>query len=128
MPEDSLTASVARLYRAGSEHSQQTQKARKAVDDLLTWMIKNLPSNLQLPCKCRLYPGGEFVQWVTDPDKGPHQKLEITRGREHSLSNLLDFSQLVSEGFLDELAKLLEDRSATLGEMTGKINSFIGSK
>ena len=126
MPEDSLTASIARLYRAGSEHSQQTQKARKAVDDLLSWMRKNLPPNLQLPCRCRLYPSGDFEQWAENSiTKELFQKFIITRGQEHSLLSLLDFSKLIADGFLDELVKVLEEKSTTLGKMTGKINSFI---
>ena len=44
----SLTDSVARLYRAGSEHSKDAAKLRQAVDDLLIWMMANVPLSVDL--------------------------------------------------------------------------------
>ena len=124
--KDTLTESVARLYRAGSEHSQQTKKLRVAVDTLLMWLKQNLPDGFVLPCNCKLYPSGEFV-CTYDGDFSGDQKLlfKITIGHEHTLSQLSNFTGLIAEGFLDKISKGLEDKSVRFKTSVQKIEMML---
>jgi len=126
---DGLTESVARLYRAGSEHSQQTVKLRKAVDSLLSWMDKNLPTGFVLPCDCKLWPSGEFARLSST---GPvnlffDQKalFKVTIGHEHTLNELLGFSKLIADGFLDKLSEKLETQAMAFQKTSKQIDSFV---
>jgi hypothetical protein len=125
---DSITGSVARLYRAGSEHSQQTEKLRKAVDDLITWMIENIPDDLKpLPCNCTVWRSGDFARNGLNGQSGMGTSIElwrITRGQKHALTELLQFSELIADGFLDELSILLENQSMKFEEASTKLFQF----
>ena len=125
MSEDSLTASVARLHRAGSEDSQQTKKLRLAVDSLLL-QLKEIDFS-PLPCSCRLYPSGEFVQTeLSNPPFGTDVVVfKVTIGKEHSLPDLFAFSRLIASGFLDKLSEGLESRAKTFGKTSAEISKFI---
>lgn len=107
---DSLTDSVARLYRAGSEYSQQTQKLRIAVDELIKWLMENIPTGFQLPLGCQVYPSGEFTRsgLSNPPNLGTTVILwKMTRGTEHTMINLNNFSFLIAEGFVEKLIERL---------------------
>src|ERR1035441_8325367 len=108
---NALTESVARLYRAGSEHSQQTEKLREAVDNLLTWFKSNLPGGFELPCHCSFWPSGEFIQH-RDESK-TRGIFQISLGQEHSQHDLLLFSKLIADGFLYKLSEKLETEAVT---------------
>ena len=45
----------------------------------------------------------------------------------HSRYSLFCFAALIAQGFLDELARKLEDESGAFEVTSGKINSFLGS-
>lgn len=125
---DSLTESVARLYRAGSEHSQQTRKLRKAVDDLISWLLLNVPSDLKpLPCDCQIWPSGDFARYglTSPPDRGTAITLwRITRGNEHTLPELHQFCKLIADGFLDKLSQLLEKDSGSFKKTSVLLGSY----
>jgi hypothetical protein len=124
---DSLTDSVARLHRAGSEHSQQTKKLRCAADNLLTWFQQNLPSGFALPCDCAFYPSGEFVRTeLTNPPLGTSRTVfNISLGKEHSREELFRFSELIAEGFLEQLSERLEAEAARLEKTIDQTRSFL---
>ncbi|MDR3558149.1 MAG: hypothetical protein P4L61_01320 [Candidatus Pacebacteria bacterium] len=128
---DTLTESVARLHRAGSEYSQQTQKLRKAVDDLLKWMRENLPPEFKLPCGCKLWPSGEFVQHhpdCSDFDDIHNQLFKVSLGEKHTLHQLTHFSKLIAEGFLEKLCEKMEAESRRLEPVTEQIQAFLSAK
>ncbi len=111
MKEKSLTDSVARLHRAGDEHSKSTEKLRKATDGLLRWLKDNVPVGFQLPNDCTMYPSGEFEAGF---GKGALLKFKLTLGRTHSRHDLLKFSELIASGWLDRLSEALENEAAKL--------------
>ncbi|PCI30057.1 hypothetical protein COB55_00680 [Candidatus Wolfebacteria bacterium] len=120
---DSLTENVARLYRAGSEHSQQTKKLRKAVDQLLSWIKDNVPLGFQLPIG-QIFPSGEFV--FTCPTST--HEIKITIGEEHLLLDLQSFSGIIAYGFLDELSDSLEESAGSLESTSNTIESFLSTR
>lgn len=123
---DSMTALVARLYRAGSETSQQTEKLRTAVDTLLKW-IKDNVYPMTLPCNCEIFPSGEFVRTeLSNPPHGSHQKiLHITIGHQHTVAELNAFARLIADGFLEELCNQLEEQSGVFKQAEEKIQSVL---
>jgi hypothetical protein len=124
---DSLTESVARLHRAGSEHSHQTKKLRSAADNLLTWLKQNLPSDFGLPCNCTLYPNGEFVRTeLTNPPLGTSRTVfNISLGKEHSREELFRFSELIADGFLERLSERLETEATRFKKDAEQTASFL---
>lgn len=119
---DALTESVARLYRAGSEHSQQTKKLREAVNSLLSWLYKNVPANFELPCNCRLFKNGEFVR----TDKGGMVMIfRITPGEDVPRYELFCISKLIADGFLDKLAEKLKAEATGFMKVSDQIASFV---
>ena len=121
--KDSLTESVARLYRAGSEHSQQTQKLQVAVDSLLRWIKEKIPNDFVLPCDAYMYPSGEF-EWKELWGDRMSPRI-ITLGTEHSVFDLVCFSKLISDGFLDKLSEKLEAEAMTFQKTSKQIDSFV---
>lgn len=139
--KDSLTASVARLHRAGSEYSEQTKKSREAADRVILWLVKNWPFGLKLPCDCAVYPSGEFVykniSWWKLPRRikiwvfefltwsyFPLASFTLVCEKEHSIDDLNSFSKLIASGFLDKIAEILEDQAQKQLDMTNQINQF----
>lgn len=116
---DKLTESVARLYRAGSENSMQTQKLCEAVDRLLTWIKENVEAE-DLPCDCIIYSSGEFMRVVSG-----QLILYVTIGKQHSVKELHRFAELIAEGFLDKLCKQMESRAKTFSGSVEKIEQFL---
>lgn len=110
---DSLTGVVARLYRAGSESSEEARKLRLAADEMILW-IKINAQNIELPRYCEITPHGGF--------RFEHAIMEI--GQEHARSTLLKFSQLISDGFLDELCTIIERDAATFRHATEQLAEF----
>ena len=138
---DSLTASVARLHRAGSEYSQQTKKSREAVDRVILWIKKNWPDDLNLPQNCKVYPSGEFEfkcrswywlwqRWVIAVSSffhipyDPSMSFRLIPGKEHSIDDLNQFSKLIANGFLDKMSSLLEEEVEKSKLLSSKINEF----
>ncbi|HTK33051.1 MAG TPA: hypothetical protein VL335_00685 [Candidatus Paceibacterota bacterium] len=119
---NSLTDSVARLQRAGSEHSQQTKKLRIAADNLLTWLKNNIPAGFNLPCHCEIYPSGEFLR--RSPG-GVDANFKMTISQEHSVDSLMKFSYLIEEGFLDQLSQALEVDAHRFKDAAEKTESFL---
>jgi len=125
---DSLTESVARLHRAGSEDSHQTQKLRNAVDNLLTWMIQNLPTGFTLPYDCTLYPNGNFVrvELTNAPfDTSFRTVFNISIGKEYSREELFHFSELIANGFFKKLIDKLATESAEFEKTVEQTESFL---
>jgi len=120
---DSLTASIARLYRAGSEYSQEAEKLRQSADALIDWLLKNRLDNIDLPMRCRVWPSGEFKGGYTPPF-GKFRGLHLQRGQPHHRSQLLLFSQLIADGFLDRLSEQLEEEAETFRRASTRANSF----
>jgi hypothetical protein len=124
--KDTLTESVARLYRAGSEHSQQTEKLRKAVDNLLEWMRTYLPPDYKLPFHCRLYSSGDFTYEVCRGGEGSvRQDFRLTKGKAHSVRDLNLFSMLIADGFIDKISEDLEKQTSVFSATTSKIEVAI---
>lgn len=121
--KDGLTESVARLYRAGSEHSQQTKKLRQAVDNLLRWMLDNLSHDFVLPLNCKLYPSGEFTYTVCDKSS-VRENFTLAWGKKHSVYDLHLFSALIADGFIDKLSEFLEKEHSSFSETTIKLEGF----
>ena len=130
--EDSLTASIARLHRAGSIYSQQNAKLRQAVDDLIGWLCQNLPHGFVLPFDCYVWPSGDFAQMrVVDPKKplvDNPQIFKVSRGGPHSLHDLLLFSQLISDGFIDQLSIRLEEQAGKFANTSQTVVFFTQAK
>lgn len=120
---DSLTESVARLYRAGSEHSQQTQKLREAVDSFIEWLMANIPAGFIMPNGASIYPSGEFVHM------GGFDSTEyfvVARGAEHTRHSLNLFARLIgTENFLEKLSEALEAESRKNAVVTETVNAFL---
>jgi len=123
---DSLTESVARLYRAGSEHSQQTEKLRIAVDNLLLWMKINIPFGFKLPDNCKIYPSGEFVQY--DNSLFGKRKFGLEMGKVHLLQELSEFSKLIADGFIERLVDKLEENTKEMQRADEKICTLLAVK
>jgi hypothetical protein len=127
---DKMTESVARLYRAGSENSMQTQKLREAVDRLLTWIKENLEDpNTILPTGYMFYPSGEFVRKVNCT-----VVLKVAIGQKHGVDQLQSFAKLIADGFLEDLCERIESRAkgfetaaSKLGGSAQKIEQFLES-
>jgi hypothetical protein len=125
---NSLTESVARLHRAGSENSQQTEKLRQAANDLLIWIRDNVETK-PLPCNCTLYPSGEFTHEALDDNSGSMRVvLLMTIGINHDRYQLHLFSELIAEGFLEELALLLEEETHKFKKTSHKVEKFLTKK
>jgi len=120
---DSLTASVARLYRAGSEHSQEAHKLRRSTDTFIDWLLKQRLDNVDLPMGCRVWPSGEFKGGYAPPFE-KFSGLHLQRGQLHHRSQLLLFSQLIADGFLDRLSERLEKETETFRDAAAKVDSF----
>lgn len=118
---NSLTASVARLYRAGSEHSEQSRKLREAMDDLLRWISDNVPIYMDLPFDCVRFADGSFIRNHNSPSK----RFECRRGDKHSNDILLKFSELIADGFLNELAANLETEAKSHRDTATTVNTFL---
>ncbi len=123
---DTLTEVVARLYRAGSENSKQNEKLRAAANELLQW-IKDNAQVAPLPCDCTLYPSGNFVRTaLTNPPHGTHRKvLEMRIGEQFTVYQLSAFSQLIADGFLEELCELMESQSQGFERTSDKVREFL---
>ena len=138
---DSITESVARLYRAGSEYSQQTKKSREAVDRVINWIKDNWPEDLDLPQNCKVYPSGEFEFkcrswywlwqcWVIAFSSffhipyDPSVSFKLVAGKKHSIDGLNQFSKLVASGFLDKVAEVLEGEAEKFKFLTIRVNEF----
>lgn len=121
-----MTALVARLYRAGSETSQQTEKLRTAVDTLLKWIQENVYP-MTLPCNCEIFPSGEFVRTeLSSPPHGSHQTiLHITLGYKHTVAELSAFARLIADGFLEKLCAQLEEQNKVFMQTEEKIRSVL---
>jgi hypothetical protein len=120
--KDTLTESVARLHRAGSEHSQQIKKLRAAADQLIEWLMKNIPTDFELPCGCTIYPSGEFQREKTENS----EIFRLTKGTEHKLCYLQRFAHLIAtDGFLDKLSEALQTESTKYKFTTNQINRFL---
>ena len=115
---DRLTASVARLYRAGSEHSQETEKLRKAVDSLILWLLDHELADVQLPMCCEVWKDGTFT-------RSSGGFFQVRMGNKHLRDRLQLFSKLIVDGFLEELSTQLEKESITLNATVDKVNSFL---
>jgi hypothetical protein len=126
---DSLTNAVARLSRAASEYSKQTEKLRASVDTLLRWIQQNIELE-PLPLDCKIYPSGEFIRTtpLNKPPLGSHQEiLRLTIGQKHSIDQLQAFVRLIGEGFLDQFAEQLEGRAGRFGDAASKVHTFLAS-
>jgi hypothetical protein len=120
---DTLTESVARLYRAGLEYSQQTKKLREATDMILSWLKDNLPGGFELPLHCDIWPSGEFVQYYDETKT--QGVFKITLRQEHSRHDLLHFSKLIADGFLDKLSEKLEVEARKFEDTAEQVDSFL---
>ncbi|OHA34171.1 MAG: hypothetical protein A2928_04700 [Candidatus Taylorbacteria bacterium RIFCSPLOWO2_01_FULL_45_15b] len=130
---ENITSSVARLYRAGSEHSRSMEKLRKAIDTLLRWIGKNLPTSFLLPDNCRYWRHGEFVQYTNHSDArfGAGIKMFFVNSKsvsEWPHEHVLYFSKLIASGWLDRLSMLLEKEAAMLGASAYKVEKFLAAK
>lgn len=130
-----ITESVARLHRAGSEHSKSAEKLREAADNLIMWIKQNIPLNMALPKSCRiiLAPNEyEFIRYGDDVSRsrnnGSGEIFSLVRGEKASRRELLLFSQLIADGFLEELSALLEKEAGTFSGTTAKIEEFVAPK
>jgi len=130
---DKLTESVARLYRAGSDHSQHTEKLRVAVDNLLRWININVPIDVELPCNCKIWPDGTFKQFEQEskvekfifmgntPDR---VIFEVNIGKRHTVSQLQAFCNLIADDFIEKLGDRLHNQATTFDIVAGKIETF----
>jgi hypothetical protein len=122
--KDTLTEKVARLHRAGSKHSRQTDKLRKAVNNLLEWMRVNLPADYILPFNCRLYPSGEFVYQVCGQGT-VREDFKLIKDGHHSISDLNLFSILIADGFIDKIIDDMERESSAFSATTLKLKNSV---
>lgn len=120
-----ITDSVARLYRAGSEHSQSAEKLRDAANKLLQWIKDNVPDGFTLPLGCKIYPSGEFTRVIEAPI-GSCPAFKITLGERHTRESLFRFSKLIADGFIDELAQSLSDEAKNFAQSAQKITKLVG--
>jgi hypothetical protein len=134
---DTLTESVARLYRAGSEHSKQTEKLRLATDKLLEWILKNVPDDIHLPCNCKIWPDGTFKQFEQNSrireiimlgNINEKNIFEITIGQKHSINQLQAFCKLIADDFIEKLGNLLHNQATTFDIVANKIGSLTEEK
>ncbi|MEN9614337.1 MAG: hypothetical protein RLZZ347_644 [Candidatus Parcubacteria bacterium] len=137
---NNITDSVARLHRAGSEHSKSAEKLREAADNLIMWIKQNIPQNMALPKSCRIIvtPNGyEFIHYDDDVSRnrsfshqynGSGEIFSLLRGEKASRKELLLFSQLIADGFLEELSTLLEKEAGMFSDTTAEIEKFVASK
>ncbi len=123
---DPMTTLIARLHRAGSENSKQTEEFRTAIDTLLRW-IKDNVYPMRLPCNCEMFPSGEFVRTeLSNPPHGTHREiLHITIGHRHTVVELNTFARLIADGFLERLCEELEGQSKSFKQTGGRIQSFL---
>jgi hypothetical protein len=117
--EDSLTANVARLHRAASEHSQETKKLRNACNGLLRWMHRNLPRGFSLPRECAIDEEGTF-----EFSYGPNV-IRLRKGGDHDRSTLQCFACLIADDFLEELSDAIEQEAGGFRATTSQITGFI---
>ena len=118
------------VQQIGRKHSKRLGEIRKAIDELLIWLRETLPEDFVLPCNCCWNHSGEFVRkGLTNPPSLGTTCVwwKITIGNKHSLSDLHYFAHLLSEGFLEELSKRLEDNSAMFAKDKKRINLFLMS-
>lgn len=120
---DTLTDSVARLHRAGSENSQSTEKLRVAANTLLRWIKENVPDGHVLPLGCRMFPSGEFVrEGLTNHPLGTTREIfRMNLDQEHDRMQLFHFSGLIAEGFIDKLSASLEQEAKVFRDTAQKV-------
>jgi hypothetical protein len=115
----SLTESVARLHRAGSENSQEAQKLRESTNSVLSWILEHA-EGVELAFGCRMWPNGQFTHEETH--------FQITRGQRHTREQLLYFSKLIERGLLEELANELQREAGIYRGANKHIQRFLGAK
>lgn len=126
---DTLTETVARLHRAGSENSKQTEKLRTAADQLLLWIKENVTIS-PLPCNCEVTPSGDFVRTaLTNPPQGTHKEvLRMQVGTKHRVCQLSAFSQLIADGFLERLSEQMEQQNQRFGQTAAEVEKFLATE
>lgn len=115
-----------KLSQTGESLLEETEKLRAAVDALLTWIRDNC-SNITLPCSCIIFASGDFIRTgLSNPPHGHHETiLSIKIGQKYTQYDLNAFAQLISEGFLEKLYNLLEERRKAYVETRGKIQTAL---
>ncbi len=122
----SLTESVARLYRTGSQYSQSSIKLRQAAEQLIDWITKNIPSDFKLPRNCGIPKPGEFWQWQEPrPGKVANAILILDRVGMKSNTELMKFAQLIADGFLDDLSDELEKAGISFESAANTVTTFV---
>lgn len=113
MSTNGITNAVARLTRAGDENSRTTEKLREAAGELER-LVADLPGVLDLPL-----PRGYRI---TTTGRGLLELLDNTGCRCGANGDRVRFLMLasdVAEGWLDELAAMLEARAIEADRAAG---------
>lgn len=125
-----LTASIARLYRAGDEHSKQWEKLQGAISDLLVWLGKHVPQNIPLPASCRIveehlpYEKIVYVLHCGTKDAAGHYSLSSEANNDRR--STLRFCELIAQhNWLDKVSETLESWTSQYREASGAIDTML---
>ena len=125
---DKLTASVARLMRAGNEYSEGYVKLRIAVDRLAIYLARILPPgpfNLPEHFVFQAWPSGEYRLEKFDGGGNSVFKLDnTTKSRE----SLMAFAGEVAQGWFDKVSEQLERESAHINWAAQTVETFQGMR
>ncbi|MBI4094590.1 MAG: hypothetical protein HY435_00135 [Candidatus Liptonbacteria bacterium] len=128
----SLTSSVARLHRAGSEHSSAWQKLDEAARNLVRWLGEHAPTEEIFPRNCQINVDhwGDGIRYTLlhHPANAARTTVDfwLSTYWKNERSHLIRFAELVADGWLDEVSKWLEEWTKRCKTTTAKIESTLG--
>ena len=118
-----IKTDIARLERAGAEHSAWMEKLSNAVDNMAKHLAKTLPHQRES------LPRGYFFESCPNGDyaliKGSKISLRNTSFGGKCRKDLLDFAADVADGWLNEVAEYLEKETENFKRTTEQIEQVL---
>ena len=120
----SFTSDVARLHRAGSEHSRWWKKLDEAARSLVRWLGENGPIEEDFPESCRIrehYSNGQQFSLVCGKQTGD---FSIQTAYSNTRQDLIAFCELITRNdWLNKVSQMLEEWTGKYKEAADSIQA-----